>query len=221
MFATGDELMPPGAELGPGQIVSSNNFALGALARAEGAAVEDLGIVGDRSMTRSPRCGAPARRRGHSHHLGRRFGRRIRSCQKAFTAEGMELSFWRLRCGRAARDVRPARRNACARVPGNPVSAFVCGFLFLVPLIRCLAGRTDLEAPTTKRSSVATYPKTTSVPIICARRCRGTKDRWRPLPGPGQLDDGAAGESGLHGDPGTLRAGGEGRQRLFNLKFER
>jgi len=29
-------------------------------------------------------------------------------------------------------------------VPGNPVSAFVCAFLFLVPLIRRLAGRTDL-----------------------------------------------------------------------------
>jgi len=29
-------------------------------------------------------------------------------------------------------------------VPGNPVSAFVCAFLFLVPLIRRLAGRADL-----------------------------------------------------------------------------
>jgi molybdopterin molybdotransferase len=29
-------------------------------------------------------------------------------------------------------------------VPGNPVSAFVCGFLFLVPLIRRLCGRSDL-----------------------------------------------------------------------------
>jgi molybdopterin molybdotransferase len=29
-------------------------------------------------------------------------------------------------------------------VPGNPVSAFVCSFLFLVPLIRRLAGRSDL-----------------------------------------------------------------------------
>ena len=32
-------------------------------------------------------------------------------------------------------------------VPGNPVSAFVCGFLFLVPLIRRLMGRADLERP--------------------------------------------------------------------------
>ena len=30
-------------------------------------------------------------------------------------------------------------------VPGNPVSSYVCAFLFLVPLIRRLAGRADLE----------------------------------------------------------------------------
>jgi molybdopterin molybdotransferase len=33
-------------------------------------------------------------------------------------------------------------------LPGNPVSAFVCGFLFLVPLIRRLSGRKDLVQPT-------------------------------------------------------------------------
>jgi molybdopterin molybdotransferase len=30
-------------------------------------------------------------------------------------------------------------------LPGNPVSAYVCAYLFLVPLIRRLAGRSDLE----------------------------------------------------------------------------
>jgi molybdopterin molybdotransferase len=30
-------------------------------------------------------------------------------------------------------------------MPGNPVSAYVCSFLFLVPLIRRLAGRRDLS----------------------------------------------------------------------------
>ena len=29
-------------------------------------------------------------------------------------------------------------------VPGNPVSSYVCSFLFLVPLIRTLAGRKDI-----------------------------------------------------------------------------
>jgi len=30
-------------------------------------------------------------------------------------------------------------------LPGNPVSSYVCGFLFLVPLIRKLSGRTDVH----------------------------------------------------------------------------
>jgi molybdopterin molybdotransferase len=30
-------------------------------------------------------------------------------------------------------------------VPGNPVSSYVCAFLFLAPLIRALSGRTDIE----------------------------------------------------------------------------
>jgi molybdopterin molybdotransferase len=29
-------------------------------------------------------------------------------------------------------------------MPGNPVSAYVCSYLFLVPLIRLLSGRSDL-----------------------------------------------------------------------------
>ena len=45
LFATGDELVLPGAEPGPGRIVYSNGFALAALAREEGAAVVDLGLV--------------------------------------------------------------------------------------------------------------------------------------------------------------------------------
>jgi molybdopterin molybdotransferase len=30
-------------------------------------------------------------------------------------------------------------------LPGNPVSSYVCGFLFLVPLIRVLSGRSDIH----------------------------------------------------------------------------
>jgi molybdopterin molybdotransferase len=33
-------------------------------------------------------------------------------------------------------------------VPGNPVSSYVCAFLFLVPLIRKLTGRDDLVIAT-------------------------------------------------------------------------
>jgi molybdopterin molybdotransferase len=40
-------------------------------------------------------------------------------------------------------------------VPGNPVSSYVCAFLFLVPLIRRLSGRSDLE-PRPERARLGT-----------------------------------------------------------------
>jgi molybdopterin molybdotransferase len=149
LFATGDELVPAGTEPAPGQIVSSNNFALAALARSEGAEVDDLGIVGDRL---DETVAAVRRARGGGADVlitsgGASVGD-YDLVQKAFTAEGMDLSFWRL----ALRPGRPLMHGRLGDmhvlgVPGNPVSAFVCGFLFLVPLIRRLAGRTDLTRP--------------------------------------------------------------------------
>ena len=147
LFATGDELVPPGVEPGPGQIVSSNTFALSALVRAEGADVIDLGIVHDRL---DDTIAAVRRARElHADILVTSGGASVGDydlVQKAFTAEGMALSFWRL----ALRPGRPLMHGRLGAmhvlgVPGNPVSAFVCGFLFLVPLIRRLAGRNDLS----------------------------------------------------------------------------
>jgi molybdopterin molybdotransferase len=146
LFATGDELVPAGSEPAPGQIVSSNNYAIGALARAEGASVEDFGIVGDRlddtvaAVRRARESGADILVTSGGASVGD-----YDLVQKAFTTEGMTLAFWRLalRPGRPLMNGRLGDMHVLG-VPGNPVSAFVCGFLFLVPLIRRLAGRSDL-----------------------------------------------------------------------------
>ncbi len=68
--------------------------------------------------------------------------------QRGLKAEGLELSFWRvaLRPGRPMMNGRLGGMHVLG-LPGNPVSAYVCAFLFLVPLLRRLAGRSDLEAP--------------------------------------------------------------------------
>ena len=65
--------------------------------------------------------------------------------QQALTSLGLELSFWKvaLRPGKPLLYGRIADMRVLG-VPGNPVSAFVCAFLFVVPLIRRLAGRADL-----------------------------------------------------------------------------
>jgi molybdopterin molybdotransferase len=149
LFATGDELVPPGVEPGPGQIVYSNGFALAALAREEGANVIELGVVGDR-LDETIAAVRKARELG-ADILVTTGGASVGDydlVQKAFAAEGMELSFWKI----AMRPGRPLMHGRLGAthvlgLPGNPVSSYVCAFLFLVPLIRRMSGRSDLAAP--------------------------------------------------------------------------
>ena len=66
--------------------------------------------------------------------------------QKGLAAEGLALSFWRvaLRPGRPMMNGRLGPMHVLG-LPGNPVSAYVCAVLFLVPLIRRLSGHADVE----------------------------------------------------------------------------
>jgi molybdopterin molybdotransferase len=154
LFATGDELVPPGREPGPGQIVYSNGFALAALARRQGAIVSDLGLVPDRL---EPTIAAIRQARDLTADIlvttgGASVGE-YDLVHKAFAAEGMNLSFWKvaMRPGRPLMHGRLYGRLGGMHVlglPGNPVSAYVCAFLFLVPLIRRMSGRDDLSVPT-------------------------------------------------------------------------
>jgi len=146
VLATGDELVLPGTTLGHGQIVYSNGFALMAQVAAEGAEVIDLGIAPDRL---DPTVAAVARAKELGVDVlvttgGASVGDHD-LVQKALAAEGMALSFWKV----ALRPGRPLMHGylggmAVLGLPGNPVSAFVCGVLFLSPLLRRLAGRADL-----------------------------------------------------------------------------
>jgi molybdopterin molybdotransferase len=149
VLGTGDELKAPGATLGPGEIVYSNGFALIALARAEGADVVDLGIVPDDveltsdAIRRARHAGADVLVTTGGASVGD-----YDLVQRGLKAEGLELSFWRvaLRPGRPMMNGRLGPMHVLG-LPGNPVSAYVCAFLFLVPLLRRLAGRSDIEPP--------------------------------------------------------------------------
>jgi molybdopterin molybdotransferase len=145
IVATGDELVPPGTEPGPGQIVYSNVFALATVARREGAEVIDLGILPDRleetiaGVRRAREAGADVLLTAGGASVGD-----YDLVQPALAAEGLALSFWKV----AVRPGKPllSGRLGAMRVlglPGNPVSAYVCAVLFLVPLIRRLSGRSD------------------------------------------------------------------------------
>jgi molybdopterin molybdotransferase len=147
VLATGDELVAPGSTLRPGEIVYSNGFALCALARQEGADVTDLGIARDRIEDI-----AAAVRRARDDGVdilvtsgGASVGDHD-LVQRALAGEGLDLSFWKvaLRPGRPMMHGRLAGMHVLG-VPGNPVSSYVCAFLFLAPLIRRLTGRSDVE----------------------------------------------------------------------------
>ena len=146
VLGTGDELVPPGTTPKPGEIVYSNGFALLALAEGEGAESADLGIARDRvediaaAVRRARDWGADILVTSGGASVGEHD-----LVQRALRAEGLDLSFWRvaLRPGRPMMHGRLGPMQVLG-VPGNPVSSYVCAFLFLVPLIRRLAGRADL-----------------------------------------------------------------------------
>jgi molybdopterin molybdotransferase len=147
ILGTGDELVLPGHEPGPGEIVYSNGYGLAALAVREGAQIIELGIA--RDTMDDIRAAIRRSREAQADILLTSGGASVGDhdlVQKALTAEGIQLSFWRI----AMRPGRPMmhgilRSMHVLGVPGNPVSSYVCSFLFLVPLLRKLMGRTDLD----------------------------------------------------------------------------
>lgn len=143
ILATGDELLPPGTEPGPGQIIASNAFGVAAICARAGALTEDLGIAPDNrdaisaSISRALNLEADVivTLGGASvgdHDLVR----------EVLESRGMELDFWRIA-------MRPGKPLMVGRLggthvlglPGNPVSSIVCSHLFLVPLLAKLGGR--------------------------------------------------------------------------------
>ena len=147
VLGTGDELVAPGSTLKAGEIVYSNGFALTALVKNEGAEVIDLGIARDKlediaaSIRRARDSGADILLTSGGASVGDHD-----LVQRALTGEGLDLSFWRvaLRPGRPMMHGRLGSMHVLG-VPGNPVSSYVCAFLFLAPLIRALSGRGDVE----------------------------------------------------------------------------
>jgi molybdopterin molybdotransferase len=136
----------PGATPGFGEIVYSNGYATMAMARREGCEVVDLGIVPDRlaetaaAVRRARDLGADLLVTSGGASVGD-----YDLVQKALAAEGLALSFWKvaLRPGRPMMHGRLGAMHVLG-LPGNPVSAYVCAVLFLVPLIRRLVGRQDV-----------------------------------------------------------------------------
>ncbi len=152
VLATGDELVAPGTPPGPSQIVSSNSVALMAIGNREGAETLDLGVAPDRldatvaAVRRARAAGADVLVTTGGASVGD-----YDFVRQAFASEGIALSFWQV----AMQPGKPLMHGrldgmSVLGLPGNPVSSFVCATLFLVPLLRKLAGRKDISLPTAR-----------------------------------------------------------------------
>lgn len=147
VLATGDELVLPGSDPKPGQIVLSNGYALHALARQEGADTIDLGIAAD--TMRSTTAAIRRARDSGADILVTTGGASVGDhdlMHVALQAEGVDLAFWKI----ALRPGKPMMHGRLGDMrviglPGNPVSSYVCAFLFMAPLLRALSGRADVQ----------------------------------------------------------------------------
>lgn len=162
ILTTGDELVPAGQPLAPGQIYESNAVTLRALVARAGAVVVDLGTAPDDAAEIEARV-----RRGleeadvllvaggvsvgaHDHVKG------------ALDRAGVEELFWRVR-------VKPGKPLFCGTtsegrwafgLPGNPLSGVVGFLVFVEPLLRRMAGEADaVEARSVVRTTAEIAPE--------------------------------------------------------------
>lgn len=147
ILATGDELVMPGTTPGHGQIVYSNGYALHALARSEGAETIDLGIAAD--TLEATTAGIRRARESGADILITTGGASVGDhdlVQQALRDEGIAMAFWKIAM-RPGKPMMHGRLGAMGVIglPGNPVSSYVCAFLFMVPLIRALSGRSVIH----------------------------------------------------------------------------
>lgn len=153
LIATGDELVMPGETPRADQIIASNAFALKAMAEGEGAEARLLPIARDSEaalasvLDLAEGADLVVTIGGASvgdHDLVGRVAEDL----------GMKRAFYKI----AMRPGKPLMAGRLQGVPllglpGNPVSAIVCGHLFLLPMLRAMQGLP--AAPVTRRAVLA------------------------------------------------------------------
>jgi molybdopterin molybdotransferase len=148
ILATGDEIALPGEALPAGGIVSSNAHALAALVQAGGGEPLVLPIAPD---DEEAILAAAEAARGADLIVttgGASVGEHD-LIQKALGTGDFELGFWKIA-------MRPGKPLIWGRfgptpvlgLPGNPVSAIICGVQFLLPALAALQGLPAGPPPT-------------------------------------------------------------------------
>ena len=140
LMSTGDELVMPGETPGPDQIIVSNTFGLKAMLEEHGAEVRMLPIARDTDASLRTAFGL-----AHDADLIVTIGGASVGDHDlvAGVAEslGMERAFYKVAM-RPGKPLMAGRFGAGAMVglPGNPVSAMICGRVFVVPMRLAMLG---------------------------------------------------------------------------------
>jgi molybdopterin molybdotransferase len=177
ILSTGSELVEIDDAPGPGQVVNSNAYTLAAAASEAGALAVVLPIVRDR--TEEVRAGLEdALRADVLLTSGGVSVGELDLMKDALAARGVERVFWQV----AQKPGRPLffgrrERNLVFGLPGNPVSALVCFYLYVRPALRRMLGHRRIHLP----AVTATLARTT-------RKARGLTEFLRV-----QLSDSAEG----------------------------
>ena len=142
ILATGDELVRPGHQLGPHQIVSSSPYGLMADIISWGGKPTHLGIALDTISSIREKLASPEALDLIVTIGGASVG--DYDLVQSALAPDLQLNFWKI----AMRPGKPMifgnyRGVALLGLPGNPVSAFVCSQLFLKPMIYQFIGLGD------------------------------------------------------------------------------
>ncbi len=174
LIATGDELVMPGEDPGPDQIIASNAFGLKAMLEARGAKARLLPIARDTRASLetvlglAEGCDLVLTIGGASvgdHDLVARLGPEL----------GMERAFYKVAM-RPGKPLMAGRMGAAAMVglPGNPVSAMVCGHVFVAPMIDAMLGLGTAPAP--RRTAPLAAPLPANGPREHYMRARLSED---------------------------------------------
>ena len=157
ILACGDELVLPGEEPGPDQIIASNNFGIAAFVEQHGGVPVVLGLQPD-----DVDAIATAIDRGREADVLISIGGASVGdydfIGEAFEKLGIARDFWKVaqRPGKPLMFARRGRQRILG-LPGNPVSALVCAFIYLRPLMARLLG-TDTTPRIIRARLVADLP---------------------------------------------------------------
>lgn len=147
ILATGDELVQPGETPGPDQIIASNSYGLAALLEGLGARVQMLPIARDTAASLKQ---AFSLANGADLIItigGASVG--DHDLVAPVAAElGMEQAFYKVAM-RPGKPLMAGRlgKTAMIGLPGNPVSAMVCGTVFVAPVVFKMLGLGEVAAP--------------------------------------------------------------------------